>query len=287
MFWTKQIGHTPMIGLPCRGAVLFGKLEGANPAGSVKDRAAFAMLADARERGLLAPGGRILEATSGNTGIALASLAAAQGYGCRIFMPENMSRERSRLMKAYGAEVILTPAGEGMAGAVAAAIAMAEQDLDSFYVNQFHNPANPKAHFDTTGPEIWADTGGNVDIFVAGVGTGGTVTGVGRFLKAHDPRIRIAAVEPRQGDAIAGIGPGFLPSVLDRRIIDEWIAVSAQQAVAAAKGLAGQGILVGISAGAALHAAEILADRPENRGKTIVALLPDSGERYLSTGIWD
>lgn len=280
------IGNTPLIALPRDGGRLFAKLESRNPAGSVKDRAALSMLRDARKKGALEPGGRILEATSGNTGIALAALASAEGYSCTIVMPENMSRERVQLLQAYGAEVILTPAAEGMTGATAEAQKMAAKCPNIFYVNQFENPANPLAHYRTTGPEIWQQSGKSLDIFVAGVGTGGTISGVGLYLKAQNPRIRVVAVEPASGESIPGIGAGFLPPILDQSVIDIWIPVTRAQAVEAARDLARtQGILAGISSGAALHAAYQLAALPENRGNIIATLLPDSGERYLSTGL--
>lgn len=280
------IGNTPLIPLPCEGGRLLTKPEARNPAGSVKDRAAAAMLQDAREQGALMPGCRILEATSGNTGIALAALACAQGYGCTIVMPENMSRERIRLLRAYGAEVILTPADKGMTGATAMARTIAANNPEVFYVNQFENPANPLAHYQTTGPEIWQQSGKEVHIFIAGVGTGGTISGVGRYLKEQDSRIRVIAVGPALGESIPGIGPGFLPPILDQAVIDQWFPVTQAQAAEAARNLARtQGILAGISSGAALHTAYELAVRPENQGKTIVTLLPDSGERYLSTGL--
>ncbi len=276
------IGNTPMTALPCPRARLLGKWEAANPAGSVKDRAAFSMMQAAP----LGPGCRILEATSGNTGIALAALAAAKGFRCTIVMPENMSRERQLLIRAYGAELVLTPADAAMAGAVAAARKMAAADSSCFYVNQFENPANPLAHYRTTGPEIWAQAGETVDIFVAGVGTGGTVTGVGRYLKEKNPAVQIVAVAPVRGDSIPGIGAGFPPPLLDRAIIDRWITVTAPDALTAAGNLAKTaGLLPGPSGGAALHAAYTLAALPENEGKTMVVLLPDSGERYLSMGL--
>lgn len=287
MSWFDQIGNTPLLPLPCPHAQLLIKVEGRNPVGSVKDRAALAMLQAARQQGLLPPNGTVIEATSGNTGIALAALSAAWGYRCSIVMPEHMSRERIRLMEAYGAEVILSPAAEGMAGSVAIANRLASNRPGSFYVNQFNNPANPLAHYRTTGPEIWHQAHGNVDIFVAGVGTGGTVTGAGRYLKEQNPSIRIVAVKPASG-GIPGIGAGFTPQILDPAVIDAWFPVTADQAAERARDLArNQGILAGLSSGAALHAAECLATLPENRGKTVVALLPDAGERYLSTGVYD
>ena len=281
------IGNTPMIALPQEHGRFLAKLEARNPAGSVKDRAAAAMLRDAEERGALLPCGRILEATSGNTGIALAALASAEGYGCTIIMPENVSQERVRLILAYGAEVILTPAAEGMAGATLAAQNISMHNPDIFYVNQFENPANPLAHYRTTGPEIWQQSRKNIDIFVAGVGTGGTISGVGRYLKEQDPGIRVIAVEPAPSKSIPGIGPGFLPPILDRTVIDQWFPVTQAHAVKASLDLARtQGILAGISSGAAVFAAIELAQRPENAGKTIVVLLPDTGDRYLSTALF-
>ena len=274
------------------------KLESFNPAGSAKDRVALQMLNDAEQRGLLAPGSTIIEPTSGNTGIALCALAAARGYRCIIVMPGSMSRERQSLMRAYGAEVVLSPAEEGMAGAIALAEQLVQAHPGSFMPCQFDNPANPAAHMATTGPEIWEDTRGAVDLFVAGAGTGGTITGVGRFLKEKNPHVRIVAVEPAGspvlsgGNAgkhgIQGIGAGFIPSILDTGVIDEVIPVTDEDAIASARLLARkEGILAGISSGAALFAALTLARRPENAGKNIVALLPDSGERYLSGGLYE
>ena len=276
----ELIGHTPLLEIPHPNARILAKWEGRNLTGSSKDRAAKAML----EAAALPPGGGVIEATSGNTGISLAALSAAKGYRCIIVMPENMSRERTDRMRAYGAQVILTPADQGMAGAVKQAKALAE-DGGWFYVNQFENPANIQAHYETTGPEIWRDAGGKVDIFVAGVGTGGTVSGVGRFLKEHDPKIHVAAVHPAEGALIPGLGAGFLPKNLDLALIDSHIRVTAAEAAGAATELIrNHGLLVGPSAGAALFAAKMLADRPENRGKTVVTLLPDTGCRYLSGG---
>ena len=303
MYYTslsQLIGHTPLLALPglCKEATLLAKLEFYNPAGSAKDRVAKAMLDDAENRGLIKPGSTIIEPTSGNTGIGLCAVAAARGYRCIIVMPENMSRERQQLMRAYGAEVVLSPAGEGMSGAIALAKALIKQHPGSFLPGQFDNPANPAAHETSTGPEIWEDTQGAVDIFVAGAGTGGTITGVGRFLKKKDPNIRIVAVEPASSavlsgekagkHGIPGIGAGFIPGILDQSILDEVIPVTDEDAIATARILARtEGILAGISSGAALHAALTLARRPENAGKTIVALLPDSGERYLSGGLYE
>ena len=299
----QLIGKTPLLelariereeGLEAR---VLAKLEYFNPAGSVKDRIAKAMLDDAEARGLLKLGSVIIEPTSGNTGIGLASVAAARGYRIIIVMPETMSEERRRIMRAYGAELILTEGAEGMKGAIAKADELAWEIPNSFIPGQFVNPANPAAHRSSTGPEIWEDTGGKVDIFVAGVGTGGTLTGVGEYLKSQNPAVRIAAVEPAaspvlsRGSAgshkIQGIGAGFVPEVLDAGVYDEIIAVEDSDAFAAGQ-LMGrkEGVLVGISSGAAVGAAIQLAKRPENRGKTIVALLPDTGDRYLSTPLF-
>ena len=300
----QLIGHTPLVelgrvmkneGLSAR---LLAKLEMRNPAGSVKDRVAKAMLDDAEEKGLLKPGAVIIEPTSGNTGIGLCAIAALRGYRCIIVMPASMSRERQLLMKAYGAEVVLSPAEKGMAGAIAMAEELARQYPDSFIPGQFVNPANPAAHEATTGPEIWADTDGSIDIFVAGVGTGGTVTGCGRFLKQQNPDIQIIAAEPADSPVLSGgkagkhgiqgIGAGFVPEILDMSVIDEVVTVKDADAFAAARMIARtEAILTGISSGAALHAAISLAKRPENAGKTIVVLLPDSGERYLSTSLYE
>ena len=298
------IGHTPLVELgrimEAEGlnARLLAKLEMRNPAGSVKDRVAKAMLDDAEEKGLLKPGAVIIEPTSGNTGIGLCAIAALRGYRCVIVMPESMSRERQLLMKAYGAEVVLSPAEKGMAGAIAMAEELAKQHPGSFIPGQFVNSANPAAHEATTGPEIWADTDGSIDIFVAGAGTGGTVTGCGRFLKQQNPDIRIIAAEPAGSPVLSGgkagkhgiqgIGAGFVPEILDMSVIDEVVTVKDADAFAAARMIAKtEAILVGISSGAALHAAITVAKRPENAGKTIVVLLPDSGERYLSTSLYE
>ena len=273
------------------------KLECLNPAGSVKDRAAKAMIDDAEARGLLRPGAVIIEPTSGNTGIGLASVAATRGYRVIIVMPETMSIERRQLMGAYGAELVLTEGDKGMAGAIARAEELAREIPGSFLPGQFDNPANSAAHRSSTGPEIWEDTGGAVDIFVAGVGTGGTITGVGQYLKERNPAVRIAAVEPEGSPILSGgrpgphqlqgIGAGFLPKVLDTSIYDEIISVSDEDAFAAGRQMGrSEGILVGISSGAALWAAIQLARRAENQGKTIVTLLPDSGDRYLSTPLF-
>ena len=299
----QLIGKTPLLELThiekeaAVQAKLLAKLEYFNPAGSVKDRIAKAMIDEAEQTGKLKPGSVIIEPTSGNTGIGLASVAAARGYRIIITMPETMSVERRQLMKAYGAELVLTEGAKGMAGAIARAEELAGEIPNSFIPGQFVNPANPAAHYASTGPEIWADTDGKVDIFVAGVGTGGTVTGVGKYLKAQNPAVKVVAVEPAdspvlsQGKAgphkIQGIGAGFVPDVLDTSVYDEIIPVESEDAFAAGR-LMGrkEGVLVGISSGAALHAAMELAKRPENAGKTIVALLPDTGDRYLSTPLF-
>ena len=296
----ELIGRTPLVEL-CRyeqahglTATLLVKLESFNPAGSAKDRVAKAMLDDAERRGVLQPGGVVIEPTSGNTGIGLAAVAAIRGYRCIIVMPDSMSEERRKLMTAYGAELVLTPGAEGMSGAVKKAEEIQAANPGSIIAGQFENPANPKAHEDTTGPEIWEDTDGTVDIFVAGVGTGGTITGVGRYLKGKKPSVRVVAGEPAdspllsQGKAgshtIQGIGANFVPKALDTGIYDEIIPVRGEDAFAAASDLARrEGLLAGISSGAALYAASRLAQRPENAGKVIVALLPDTGDRYLST----
>ena len=294
----ELIGRTPLLELKTETpARILAKLECFNPGGSAKDRAAKAMLDDAEKKGLLRPGAVIIEPTSGNTGIGLALVAALRGYRAMIVMPDSMSVERQKLMKAYGAEVVLTPGGKGMAGAIAKAEELASSIPGSFIPGQFVNPANAQAHFNTTGPEIWEDTQGKVDIFVAGVGTGGTVTGVGAYLKSKNPAVRIVAVEPagspvlsggRAGShGLQGIGAGFVPEVLDLAVIDQVVTATEADAFAAARAFGrSAGILVGISSGAALWAARELANRPENRGKTIVALLPDSGERYLSTTLF-
>lgn len=297
---SQLVGHTPLL-QPVRymeqlrlPATMLVKLESFNPAGSVKDRVALEMIEDAEKEGKLLPGGTIVEPTSGNTGIGLAAMGLARGYQVILTMPESMSLERRQLLAAYGAQLMLTPAKGGMAGAVEKAKELAAAIPGSFLAGQFDNPANPRAHYRTTGPEIWHDTDGQVDIFVAGVGTGGTVTGVGRYLKEKDPHVRIVAVEPAASPLLSGgkagshglqgIGANFVPENLDRSVVDEVIPVWEKDAYAAARLLAGtEGVLVGISSGAALHAAGQLACRPENAGKTIVALLPDSGERYLST----
>ena len=299
----QLIGKTPLLelrqiekkeGLEARILV---KLEYLNPAGSVKDRVAKAMIDDAEAKGLLREGSVIIEPTSGNTGIGLASVAAARGYRIIIVMPETMSVERRQLMQAYGAELVLTDGAKGMKGAIARAEELAKEIPGGFIPGQFVNPANPAAHFAATGPEIWEDTDGKVDIFVAGVGTGGTITGVGEYLKEQNPAVKVVAVEPEtspvlsKGTAgahkIQGIGAGFVPDVLDTKIYDEVIPVSNEDAFATGKLIGrSEGVLVGISSGAALWAAIRLAKRPENRGKTIVALLPDTGDRYLSTPLF-
>ena len=295
----KLIGKTPLLELGNfaekygAGAKLLGKLEYLNPTGSVKDRAAVYMIDDAEQKGRLKPGGTIIEPTSGNTGIGIASVGAARGYRVIIVMPETMTKERRDMITAYGAEIVLTDGKSGMSGAVAKAKAMVEEIEGSIILSQFENPANAKAHFETTGPEIWEDTEGKVDIFIAGVGTGGTVTGVGEFLKSKNPDVKIIAVEPESSPVLSegksgshkiqGIGAGFVPDVLNTGIYDEIIKVSNEAAYDAARAIAKtQGVLVGISSGAAAWAAAELSKRPENKGKTIVALLPDSGDRYLS-----
>ena len=296
----QLIGKTPLLELThieqAEGleAKVLGKLEYFNPAGSVKDRIAKAMIDDAEQKGLLKPGSVIIEPTSGNTGIGLASVAAARGYRIIIVMPETMSVERRQLMKAYGAELVLTEGAKGMKGAIAKADELAKEIPNSFIPGQFVNPANPAVHKATTGPEIWEDTDGRVDIFVAGVGTGGTITGVGEYLKSRNPDVKVVAVEPAYSPVLSkgvagshkiqGIGAGFVPAVLDTKVYDEIIAVENEDAFATGR-LIGrkEGVLVGISSGAAVWAAIQLAKRPENRGKTIVALLPDTGDRYLST----
>ena len=299
----QLIGKTPLLELvhieKAQGleAKVLGKLEYFNPAGSVKDRIAKAMIDDAEQKGLLKPGSVIIEPTSGNTGIGLASVAAARGYRIIIVMPETMSVERRQLMKAYGAELVLSDGAKGMKGAIAKADELAKEIPNSFIPGQFVNPANPAVHKASTGPEIWEDTDGKVDIFVAGVGTGGTVTGVGEYLKSRNPHVKVVAVEPAASPVLSkgvsgshkiqGIGAGFVPDVLDTQVYDEIIPVENDDAFATGK-LIGkkEGVLVGISSGAAVWAAIQLAKRPENKGKTIVALLPDTGDRYLSTPLF-
>ena len=299
----QLIGNTPLLELThleeaygLKAAIL-AKLEYLNPAGSVKDRIAKAMIDDAEQKGLLKKGSVIIEPTSGNTGIGLASVAAARGYRIIIVMPETMSVERRQLMKAYGAELVLTEGAKGMKGAIAKADELAKEIPNSFVPGQFVNPANPKAHFETTGPEIWEDTDGKVDIFVAGVGTGGTITGTGKFLKSKNPNVKVVAVEPKTSAVLStgvagphkiqGIGAGFVPEVLDTKVYDEIIAVDNDDAFKTGKEFGRrEGVLVGISSGAAIWAAIELAKRPENDGKTIVVLLPDTGDRYLSTPLF-
>ena len=300
---TDLIGGTPLLELTNYekanelNAKIYAKLEYFNPAGSVKDRIAKAMLDDAEEKGLLKPGAVIIEPTSGNTGIGLASVAASRGYKVILTMPETMSVERRNLLKAYGAVLVLTEGAKGMPGAIAKAKELAEQTLNSYIPSQFTNPANPAVHLKTTGPEIWADTDGKVDIFVAGVGTGGTLSGVGAYLKSQNPNIKVVAVEPATSPVLSGgkagphkiqgIGAGFVPDVLDTTVYDEIIAVENDDAFATGR-LIGhkEGVLVGISSGAAVWAAIQLAKRPENAGKNIVVLLPDTGDRYLSTPLF-
>ena len=299
----QLIGGTPLLEL-CRlerqldlGARVLVKLESFNPGGSVKDRVARAMLDDAEASGRLAPGGTIVEPTSGNTGIGLASVAAARGYRVVIVMPETMSAERRALMRAYGAELVLTEGARGMAGAIEKANELVNEIPGAILAGQFTNPANPAVHEATTGPEIWRDTEGNVDLFVAGVGTGGTITGVGRYLKRQNPAVRVVAVAPAASPVLSGgqagphplqgIGAGFVPEILDTEIYDEILTATGEDACAAARLLGrSEGVLAGISSGAALWGALTLARRPENQGKTIVALLPDTGERYLSTTLF-
>ena len=298
------IGRTPLLrlgrmeathNLNCR---LLVKLESANPGGSAKDRVARAMLDDAEERGLIAPDATVIEPTSGNTGIGLAAVCAQRGYRCIIVMPDTMSIERQKLMTAYGAEVVLTPGCGGMLASIDRARELATSIPGAWIPDQFSNPANAAAHYMTTGPEIWADTDGDVDVFVAGVGTGGTITGVGRYLREQKPDVQVVAVEPASSPllstgtagshGIQGIGANFVPDVLDQQVYDEVLTVSTEDSFAAARALGKtEGLLCGISSGAALHAALTIAKRPESAGKTIVALLPDTGERYLSAGLFD
>ena len=299
----QLIGRTPLLRLVRLeqqlglNAVLLAKLESFNPAGSVKDRVAKAMLDDAEAKGLIGPGGTIIEPTSGNTGIGLASVAAARGYRVIIVMPDTMSVERRQLMMAYGAELVLTPGARGMTGAIEKAKELAHETPGSFIPGQFENPANSDAHYRTTGPEIWEDTDGKIDLFVAGVGTGGTITGVSRYLKEQNPAIHVAAVEPADSPVLSGgkagphklqgIGAGFVPDALDQNAYDEVLTVTTEQAFEASRALGrAEGVLAGISSGAALAGAIRLAKLPENAGKTIVTLLPDTGDRYLSTGLF-
>lgn len=301
---TDLIGKTPLVRLKnysaarALNATILAKVEFFNPAGSAKDRIAKAMLDDVESKGLLKKGSVIIEPTSGNTGIGLASVAAARGYRVILTMPETMSVERRNLLKAYGAQIVLTEGSKGMTGAIEKANELASSMPGSFIPSQFTNPANPEAHRQTTGPEIWQDTDGNVDIFVAGVGTGGTITGVGEYLKAQNPNVRVVAVEPAGSPVLSGgkagphglqgIGAGFIPEALNTAVYDEIIAVENKDAYATGKAIAREeGMLVGISSGAAVFAATELARRPENKGKTIVVLLPDTGERYLSTPMFE
>ena len=300
---TDLIGNTPLLELQRYNrkheldARLIGKLEYFNPGGSVKDRVAVSMIDDAERKGLLRPGALIIEPTSGNTGVGLALVAAVRGYTLILTMPETMSLERRNLLKALGAKIVLTPGAEGMKGAIAKAEALKQENPGSVILQQFENPANPAAHIATTGEEIWRDTEGKIDIFVAGVGTGGTVTGVGKALKKHNPNIRIVAVEPASSAVLSGgkagphkiqgIGAGFVPSIYDASVVDEVLPIENDDAIRSSREVASvEGLLVGISAGAAIAAATQIAKRPENRGKTIVALLPDTGERYLSTELY-
>lgn len=301
----ELVGGTPILKLNryvekagISDVTILAKLEYLNPAGSVKDRIALAMIEDAEKKGLLKPGATIIEPTSGNTGIGLAAIAAAKGYHAILTLPDTMSVERRNLLKAYGAELVLTEGAKGMKGAIAKADELKETIPGSIILGQFVNPANPEVHKNTTGPEIWEQTDGKVDIFVAGVGTGGTVTGVGEYLKSKNPDVKVVAVEPASSPVLSkgtpgphkiqGIGAGFVPEVLNTKIYDEVIAIDNDDAFAEGRAFAvSEGILVGISSGAALKAAAILAARPENKGKTIVALLPDSGDRYLSTALFN
>lgn len=298
---TQLIGHTPLLQVEnyakdqkIENVTLLAKLEYLNPAGSVKDRVALAMIEDAEQKGILKEGATIIEPTSGNTGIGLASVAAAKGYRTILTLPDTMSVERRTLLKAYGAELVLTEGAKGMKGAIEKAEELERMIPGAVILGQFDNPANPAAHLATTGPEIWEDTDGKVDIFVAGVGTGGTVTGIGSYLKSQNPEVQIVAVEPKDSPILSGgqpgphklqgIGANFIPSVLDTNIYDEVFTVTTEQAYTTGRLIAGkEGILVGITSGAALYAATEIAKRPENAGKTVVALLPDSGDRYLST----
>lgn len=300
---TELVGRTPLVRLSRIEARqnltfrLYGKLESMNPAGSAKDRVGLAMILDAEERGILRPGATIIEPTSGNTGIGLASAAVARGYKLILTMPDTMSVERRNLLAAYGAQVVLTPGAEGMKGSIAKAEELAAEIPGSYIPGQFDNPANPKVHYETTGPELWNDLDGQIDVFVAGVGTGGTITGVGRYLKEKNPDVKIIAVEPAAspllsegragGHGLQGIGANFVPSILDRSVIDEIVTVKEEDAYAAGRLMASsEGTLVGITAGAALHAAMTIGSRPENQGKNVVAFLPDTGDRYLSTPLF-
>ena len=294
---TNLIGNTPLLQYDNEFCTVLCKIEGKNPGGSVKDRVALYMIEEAEKQGVLTPGTRIIEATSGNTGIGMCAIAAAKGYPMTIVMPDTMSMERRLLMAAYGAEVVLSPGKDGMSGAIVLSEQLAKEAGKAFIPGQFTNPANPKAHYETTGPEIWQDTDGKVDIFVAGIGTGGTITGVGRYLKEQNPNVQIVGIEPatsavlsggeKGAHGIQGIGAGFIPEVLDRSILDEVMPVSDEAAFETARNYAAsQGVLVGISSGAALWAALEIAKRPENAGKAIVVLMPDSGERYLSTELY-
>lgn len=300
---SELIGHTPLMALNNfmnkynLEATILAKLEYFNPAGSVKDRVAREMIDDAEARGILKAGATIIEPTSGNTGIGLAAIASSRGYRAIMTMPETMSVERQNLLRAYGAEVVLTEGAKGMAGAIAKAEELARTTPNSFLPSQFTNPANPQAHLKTTGVEIWEDTDGTVDIFVAGIGTGGTISGTGAYLKQQNPNVKVVGIEPSDSAVLSGgtagahqlqgIGAGFVPDTLDTNVYDEIMAIDHEDAFTVGRDLAHtEGILVGISSGAALHAATILARRPENKGKTIVVLLPDTGERYLSTPMW-
>lgn len=298
---TELIGRTPLMKVDrysqemgVKKATVLAKLEYLNPAGSTKDRAAYKMIMDAKEKGILKDGATIIEPTSGNTGIGLACVGAALGYKTILTLPDTMSMERRTLLSAYGAELVLTPGAEGMTGAIAKAKELEKEIEGAIILGQFENPANPQAHLESTGPEIWEDTDGKVDIFVAGVGTGGTITGIGQYLKSKNPNVKVVAVEPSDSPLLSegragahglqGIGANFIPEILDTTVYDEIITVSTEEAFASGKLVAiKEGILVGITSGAALHAASELAKRPENEGKVIVALLPDSGDRYLST----
>lgn len=300
---TDTIGHTPIVKLSAYGravsaaATIYAKVEAFNPGGSVKDRVALGMIRDAERAGVLKPGSTIVEPTSGNTGIGLALVGRARGYKVILTMPETMSVERRKLLSAYGADVVLTPGHAGMKGAIAEAERLQRTIEGAVILGQFVNPANPQAHYESTGPEIWEAMDGRVDVFVAGVGTGGTLSGVGRYLKERNPRVRIVAVEPKGSAVLSGgaagphklqgIGAGFVPQTYDAAVVDEVLTVGADEAYEATRSLAGsEGILVGISSGAALQAATVIAGKPENAGKNVVVLLPDTGERYLSTDLF-